>query len=100
MKYCRQLILKRLLYWSRKYRKNEVKKQIERRLFPIFTDQNLNLGDELKYNDTIIGKVLINKPLPFALIKLFNPDFIEFYKKEISINDIKVELLYKEILTK
>ena len=78
----------------------KLKNKLRRRLFPIFTDQNLNLGDELKYNDTIIGKVLINKPLPFALIKLFNPDFIEFYKKEISINDIKVELLYKEILTK
>tara|TARA_B100000963_G_C22625301_1_gene672020 strand:- start:2063 stop:2956 length:894 start_codon:yes stop_codon:yes gene_type:complete len=78
----------------------KLKNKLRRRLFPILTDQNLNLGDELKYNDTIIGKVLINKPLPFALIKLFNPDFIEFYKKEISINNMKVELLYEEILTK
>ena len=32
--------------------------------------------------------------MPFALIKLYEPDFSEFYNKEISINNEKVELNY------
>ena len=62
-------------------------------MLPIKFDQNLNIGDELKYNNTVIGKVLINKPMPFALVKLFNPDFYEFCDKDISINDKKVKLI-------
>jgi len=71
----------------------KLKNKLRRRLLPVETDQNLNLGDELKFNNTVIGKVLINKPLPFALVKLFDPDFSEFSDQEISINDKKAKLL-------
>jgi folate-binding protein YgfZ len=71
----------------------KLKNKLRRRLLPVKFDQNLNIGDELKYNNTVIGKVLINKPMPFALVKLFNPDFYEFSDKDISINDKKVKLI-------
>jgi folate-binding protein YgfZ len=71
----------------------KLKNKLRRRLLPIKTDQNLNIGDELKYNNTVIGKVLINKPMPFALVKLFNPDFSEFGNKDIFIKDKKVKLI-------
>ena len=71
----------------------KLKNKLRRRLLPIKTDQNLNIGDELKYNNTVIGKVLINKPMPFALVKLFNPDFSEFSNKDIFIKDKKVKLI-------
>ena len=71
----------------------KLKNKLRRRLLPVKTDQNLNLGDELKYNDTIIGKILIDKPMPFALIKLFEPDFSEFIDKEIYIKDKKVKII-------
>ena len=61
------------------------------------TKKILNIGDEIKYNNIVIGKILINKPLPFALIKLFEPDFLEFCNKEIYINNTKVELNYDNL---
>jgi folate-binding protein YgfZ len=71
----------------------KLKNKLRRRLLPIKFDQELSIGDELKYNDITIGKVLINKPMPFALVKLFDPDFSEFNDKDISINDNKAKLI-------
>jgi hypothetical protein len=71
----------------------KLKNKLRKRLLPIRTDQNLNLGDELKYNNSIIGKILIDQPMPFALIKLFEPDITEFGDKEIFINDKKVKVI-------
>ena len=72
----------------------KLKNKLRRRLMSVKTEQSLNIGDEIKYNNIVIGKILINKPMPFALIKLFDPDFLEFYNKEISVNNKKVELNY------
>ena len=71
----------------------KLKNKLRRRLLPIKFDQELSIGDELKYNNVTIGKVLINKPMPFALVKLFDPDFSEFNDKDISINDNKAKLI-------
>ena len=71
----------------------KIKNKLRRRLLPIKFDQELSIGDELKYNNITIGKVLINKPMPFALVKLFDPDFSEFNDKDISINDNKAKLI-------
>ena len=71
----------------------KLKNKLRRRLLPIQTEHDLNIGDELKYNDNVIGKVLINNPLPFALIKMFDPDFSEFNDKEICVNDKKIKII-------
>ena len=71
----------------------KLKNKLRRRLLPIKFDQELSIGDELKYNNITIGKVLINKPMPFALVKLFDPNFSEFNDKDISINDNKAKLI-------
>ena len=71
----------------------KLKNKLRRRLLPIKFDQELSIGDELKYNNITIGKVLINKPMPFALVKLFDPDFSEFNDKDISINNNKAKLI-------
>ena len=71
----------------------KLKNKLRRRLLPIKFDQELSIGDELKYNNITIGKILINKPMPFALVKLFDPDFSEFNDKDISINDNKAKLI-------
>ena len=77
----------------------KLKNKLRRRLFPIKIGQKLNIGDELKYNKKVIGKILISEPLPFALIKLFDPDFLEFRNKEISVNNKQVQIKYDSILT-
>jgi folate-binding protein YgfZ len=71
----------------------KLKNKLRRRLLPIKTQDNVKTGDELKFNNTTIGKVLIGGPTPFALVKLFDPDFTEFNNKEISINNKKAKLV-------
>jgi len=71
----------------------KLKNKLRRRLLPIKTQDNVKTGDELKFNNTTIGKVLIDGAAPFALVKLFDPDFTEFNNKEISINNKKVKLI-------
>jgi len=71
----------------------KLKNKLRRRLMPIKIDQELKKGDEVKFNDTVIGKILIDKPLPFALIKLFEPDFSDFSGKNITINNKKAQLI-------
>ena len=72
----------------------KLKNKLRRRLMPIETDQVVNIGDEIKFKNIIIGKILISRPMPFALIKLFDPDILEFYNKDIFIKNNKVKLNY------
>ena len=71
----------------------KLKNKLRRRLLPIETRDSVKIGDELKFNNTTIGKVLIDGAAPFALVKLFDPDFTEFNYKEISINNKKAKLI-------
>ena len=71
----------------------KLKNKIRRQLMSIKTERDLKIGDEIKYNDKIIGRILIDKPYPFALIKLFNPDFSVFKDKKLKINDSNVEII-------
>ena len=71
----------------------KLKNKLRRRLLPIETQDSVKIGDELKFNNTTIGKVLIDGAAPFALVKLFDPDFTEFNNKEILINNKKAKLI-------
>ena len=71
----------------------KLKNKIRRQLMSIKTEKDLKIGDEIKYNDSVIGKILIDKPYPFALIKLFDPDFSVFKDKKLKINDSNVEII-------
>ena len=71
----------------------KLKNKLRRRLLPIETQDSVKTGDEIKFNNTTIGRVLIEEPMPFALVKLFDPDFTEFNNKEISINNKKAKLI-------
>ena len=59
-----------MFYWARKYRKNEI-----------------------KFENNVIGKILIDKPYSFALINLFDPDFNKFKDKDLLINNNKVKII-------
>ena len=71
----------------------KLKNKIRRQLMSIKTEKNVNIGDEIKYNDSVIGRILIDKPYPFALIKLFDPDFSVFKDKKLKINESNVEII-------
>ena len=71
----------------------KLKNKIRRQLMSIKTEKDLEIGDEIKYNDSVIGRILIDKPYPFALIKLFDPDFSVFKDKKLKINESNVEII-------
>ena len=71
----------------------KLKNKIRRQLMSIKSEQSVKIGDEIKFNDTVIGKILIDKPYPFALIKLFDPEFSIFKDKKLKINSNNVEII-------
>ena len=56
----------------------KLKNKLSKRLLPInVVEGELNEGESIYYNDNEIGKVLIDKQYPFALIKYLNENFNE-----------------------
>ena len=71
----------------------KLKNKVRRQLLAIKADCELKVGDEIKFKDTTIGKILIDKPFPFALIKLYDPEFSSFKKEKLNVNGCSVELI-------
>jgi len=71
----------------------KLKNKIRRQLMSIKTEKNVKIGDEIKYNDSVIGRILIDKPYPFALIKLFDPKISVFKDKKLKINNNIAEII-------
>ena len=71
----------------------KLKDKIRKRLLPVKSEQILNIGDKVNYNNTIIGKILIDKPLPFALVKISEINFSSEESKNTFINEKKVKLI-------
>ena len=71
----------------------KLKEKLRRRLLPICSTEQLNLGEEIFYNKTKIGKILIEQPYPFGLVKVIDPNFEEFENKELLTNNKKCKIL-------
>ena len=71
----------------------KLKEKLRRRLLPISSTEKLNLGDEIFYNNIKIGKILIEQPYPFGLIKVIDPNVEEFKNKELLANNKKCKIL-------
>ena len=71
----------------------KLKNKIRKQLMPIKTEIEIKIGDEIKFNNSVIGKILIDKPYPFALIKLFDPEFSVFKDQKLKVNDKFVEII-------
>jgi folate-binding protein YgfZ len=71
----------------------KLKNKLRRRLLPITSNDSLKISDEIKFNNQIIGKVLIDGEYPFALIKLFDPEFKVFSKQKLKVNEFDIQIL-------
>ncbi len=71
----------------------KLKNKLRRRLLAIKTDGEVMIGDDLSFKEKKIGKVLMNKPYPFALVKLYDPDFLDFKDKELESRKVKVKII-------
>ena len=50
-------------------------------------------NDIIKYNGVEVGKVIIDKPYPFGLIKVVDPDIKEFTGTELICGKSKVKII-------
>ena len=71
----------------------KLKNKVRRKLIPIIAKNNLKILDEIKFKEQVVGKLLINGAYPFALIKLFDPSFLEFYKEDLKVNETNIQIV-------
>ena len=70
----------------------KLKNKLRRRLLPIFTNGKFEVGDSLMFNNTSVGNIIISKPYPFGLIKLFDPNLSDFKDKILNLNGYDAKL--------
>ena len=71
----------------------KLKNKLRRRLLPITSNEKLKIGDKVIYNDIKIGKILIDQPYAFGLIKVVDPDLEEFKGKKLLANNKECKIL-------
>jgi len=72
----------------------KLRNKLRRRILPIqkITGE-ISENDIIKYKDSEIGKILIDKPYSFALVKVVEPDLKEFTGAELTCGKSKVKIL-------
>ena len=70
-----------------------LKKKLRRRLVPIKAEFNLEKNSNIIQNNQVIGKVLIDKPYPFGLIKYNDAQIEDLIEANLFIDDKKVSLI-------
>jgi len=71
----------------------KLKNKLRRKLLPVISKGSLKVLDEIKFKEHVVGKILIGGAYPFALVKLFDPEFAEFYKQNLKVNETDIEIL-------
>ncbi len=71
----------------------KLKNKLRRRLLPVSSSEELNIGDEITFNNLKIGKILIDKPYPFGLIKVLEPNLEDFKDKKLLANNKECKIL-------
>ena len=71
----------------------KLKNKLRRRLLPVSSSEELNIGDEITFNNIKIGKILIDKPYPFGLIKVFEPNLEDFKDEILLANNKECKIL-------
>ena len=71
----------------------KLKNKLRRRLLPISSSEELNIGDEITFNNIKIGKILIDKPFPFGLIRVFEPNLEDFKDEILLANNKECKIL-------
>ena len=75
----------------------KLRNKLRRRILPIQKIiGEISENDIIKYKNSDIGKILIDKPYSFALVKVVEPDLKEFTNTELMCGKSKVKILKPE----
>jgi len=72
----------------------KLRNKLRRRILPVkkITGEMYE-NDIIKYNNKEIGKIMIDKPYSFALVKVVDPDLKEFNNNELVCGNSKIKIL-------
>jgi len=75
----------------------KLRNKLRRRILPVqkITGE-ISENDVIKYKGNDVGKIMIDKPYSFALIKVVEPDLKEFTNTELNCGHSKVKILKPE----
>ena len=72
----------------------KLRNKLRRRILPIKKiSGEIFENDIIKFKDIEVGKIMIEEPYPFGLIKVIDPDFKEFANTELMCGKSKVKIL-------
>jgi folate-binding protein YgfZ len=71
----------------------KLKNKLRKKLLPLKTEANLKVGSSLKLGDREVGKVLIDKPFPFALVNLYYIDSKNLFKENFLVDGKKTTII-------
>ena len=71
----------------------KLKNKLRKKLLPLISDENLEIGSEITLNGNQIGKLLIANPYPFGLINIFDKKVSELKDKEILVGKLKAKII-------
>jgi len=75
----------------------KLRNKLRRRILPVQkVSGEIHENDIIKYKDNDVGKIMINEPYSFALIKVVNPDLKEFTNTELTCGKSKVKIFKPE----
>ena len=71
----------------------KLRNKLRRRILPVVkVSGKISENDIIKYKNKEIGKIMIQEPYPFALIKVIDPDLKEFIDKEVDCEKSKIKI--------
>ena len=72
----------------------KLRNKLRRRILPIkVVKGDILENDKIKYKGNEIGKIMINKPYVFALVKVVDPELNEFINADLVCGNSKVKIL-------
>ena len=75
----------------------KLRNKLRRRILPVQkVSGEISENDIIKYKDNDVGKIMINEPYSFALIKVVDPDLNEFANTELTCGKSKVKIFKPE----
>ena len=71
----------------------KLKNKLRKKLLPIVSKENLEIGSEITLDGNQIGKLLIANPYPFGLINIFDKKISELKNKEILVGKQRAKII-------
>ena len=71
----------------------KLKNKLRKKLLPIMSKENLEVGSDITLNGNLIGKLLIANPYPFGLINIFDKKLSDLRNKEVLVGKQKAKII-------